>query len=170
MTEQGIKQAKNDEMKKIGEFIKDIDFTMMTTINSNGELEARPMSTQKTEFNGEVYFFTFEDTEKVAQIKANPKINLAYSDTDNNTYVSIKGTARISKDRAKMEELWSPPLKAWFPDGLETDGLALIVVTADAAEYWDSTSSVIAQALGMAKAVITGESYDYGENKTVDLS
>ncbi|HEX8251126.1 MAG TPA: pyridoxamine 5'-phosphate oxidase family protein [Pyrinomonadaceae bacterium] len=162
-------ENRDEEIKKIAEFIRDIDFTMMTTIDEDGELQSRPMSTQKTEFDGSIYFFTFDDTDKIRHIRKNPRVNLAYSAPDQQTYVSLRGRAEESKDRQKMEELWSPELKAWFPEGLETPGIALLKVKVESAEYWDSTSSMIAHAVGFAKAIITGESYEMGENKTVEL-
>lgn len=168
MTDQ--RETENEGIKKIGELIREIDFTMMTTIDEEGELQSRPMSTQKAEFNGTIYFFTFDDTDKVRHIRKNPRVNLAYSAPDQQTYVSLKGRAEESKDRQKMEELWSPELKAWFPEGLETPGITLIKVRVESAEYWDSPSSTIAHVIGFAKALVTGESYDMGENKTVEVS
>ena len=161
---------RHGNIKKIGKFIHEIDFTMMTTIDEDGNLQSRPMSTQKEEFDGDVYFFTFEDTNKVKHIKKNPRVNLAYSAPDQQTYVSLKGNAKISKDRKKMEELWSPELNAWFPDGLETPGIALIIVGVETAEYWDSTSSMVAHAIGLVKSAITGKSADMGDNVTLDLN
>ncbi len=163
-------ENRDEGIKKIEEFIHDIDFTMMTTIDEEGELQSRPMSTQKTEFDGNVYFFTFEDTDKIRHIRKNPRVNLAYSAPDDQIYLSLKGKGAESKDRAKMEELWSPELKAWFPEGLETPGITLIKVQVESAEYWDASSSMIAHAIGFAKAVITGESYEMAENKTVEIN
>lgn len=162
-------ENRDDEIKKIAEFIRDIDFTMMTTIDEEGELQSRPMSTQKTAFDGVVYFFTFEDTDKIKHIRKNPRVNLAYSAPDRQIYLSLKGRGEESKDRRKMEELWSPELKAWFPDGLETPGITLLKVRVEAAEYWDASSSMIAHAIGFAKAIITGESYEMAENKTIEI-
>ena len=170
MTQQNTTQNRNESIKKIGEFIKDIDFTMMTTIDDNGELQSRPMSTQKTEFDGSVWFFTYEDTHKIEHIKKDQHVNLAYSAPDQQTYVSLKGTAQMLKDRRKMEELWSPELKAWFPDELETEGITLIKVAVETAEYWDSTSSMVAHAIGLVKSVVTGEEADMGDNETVKIA
>ena len=170
MTQQNTTQDRNESIKKIGEFIQDIDFTMMTTIDDNGELQSRPMSTQKTEFDGSVWFFTYENTHKIEHIKSNRHVNLAYSAPDQQTYVSLKGTAQMLKDRRKMEELWSPELKAWFPDELETEGITLIKVAVETAEYWDSTSSMVAHAIGLVKSVVTGEEADIGDNETVKIA
>lgn len=170
MTERATLEDRDANIKKIAEFIRDIDFTMMTTVDEEGGLESRPMSTQKTEFDGNVYFFAFDNTNKAQHIARNPNVNLAYVSPDQNTYVSLKGEAQISKDRQKMEELWSPELKAWFPQGLETPHITLIKVAVKTAEYWDSPSGTVAYVVSLVKAVATGQSQDMGENKTVDIS
>jgi general stress protein 26 len=36
------------------------------------------------------------------------------------------------KDRAEMERRWSVIYKAWFPEGLDTKGIALLKVHIDA--------------------------------------
>jgi general stress protein 26 len=94
---------------------------------------------------------------------------LSYASPDDNAYVSVSGTAEIVKDKAKMEELWNPILKAWFPDGLETPGICLLKVTAEQAEYWDSPNSKIVQIAGFVKAMVTGKSADGGENEKISL-
>lgn len=170
MTDHKKTESREESIKKIGEFINEIDFTMMTTIDDNGELQSRPMSTQKVEFDGTVWFFTYEDTTKIEHIKANQHINLAYSSPDDQTYVSLKGNAIMLKDRNKMEELWSPELKAWFPDGLETDGITLMKVTVETAEYWDSSSSMVAHAIGLISSVVSGKQAQVGDNETVEIN
>jgi general stress protein 26 len=164
------KQDTADDVKKIGELIKDIDFTMMTTIDERGEVHSRPMSTQKTEFDGDVYFFAFDNTEKAEHIRQNPNVNLAYAAPDRQTYVSLKGEAEIVKDRQKMEELWQPGLIAWFPQKLDTPHITLIKVKVKTAEYWNSSSGAVAYVIALVKAAVTGKSQDMGENKTVSLA
>ena len=170
MAEETKTLDRNGKIEKIGEFIQEIDFTMMTTIDEEGELQSRPMSTQKTKFDGDVYFFTFEDSDKVRHIRQNPRVNLAYSAPDQQTYVSLKGEAEISKDRQKMEELWETTHLAWFPQGLETPGITLLKVRVQSAEYWDSTTSAIGYVFSLVKAAVTGKSSDLGENKTIEIS
>jgi general stress protein 26 len=71
----------------------------------------------------------------------------------------------VTKDRAKMEELWNPILKAWFPEGLDDPHICLMKVKVDQAEYWESPSGKVVQLLGFVKALATGQEADYGENK-----
>jgi general stress protein 26 len=97
-------------------------------------------------------------------------VNVAFSDSKHNNWISVSGAAERVEDRAKAEELWSAPLKAWFPDGLDTPGLTLVKVHAETAEYWESAhSSKVITLLGYAKAAVTGKTPDAGENETVRL-
>ncbi len=166
--EETITQA--DGVRKVAELIKGIKFAMMTTVSDDGKLYSRPMTTQETEFDGDVWFFTADDTEKVRDLKESPQVNLAYAKPDSSAYVSMSGRAEIVREQAKIKELWNPLYKAYFPDGLDDPKLALIHVTAQSAEYWDSPSSPVVRLLGMAKAALTGSRDQQGENETVDLS
>ena len=170
MAEPEAVNNRNGNLKKIGEFIKDIDFAMMTTVDEEGELQSRPMSTQKAEFDGDIYFFTYDDSNKAQHIKSNSRVNLAYAAPEKQDYLSIKGDAQILKDRQKMEELWQPQLKAWFPQELETPGIALIKVSAKTAEYWDSPSSTAAHVIGLVKSTLTGQPQPAGDDVTVTLN
>lgn len=158
----------NESIEKLKEMLEGIDFCMLTTIDG-GQLRSRPMSTQEFEFDGDLWFFTRDNTHKTDEIAKDPRVNVAYSKPDDNRYVSVSGTAELVKDRAKMEELWSPVLKAWFPDGLEDPHIALLKVAVEQAEYWDAPSSSIVQLFGMAKALATGTEMSYGENKKITL-
>jgi len=127
------------------------------------------MSTQQVQTDGMIWFFTSDNTHKIEEIEAQPKVNVAYAKPDDNTYVSVSGTAEVSKDRAKIEELWNPILKAWFPDGLDDPSLCLLKINIDQAEYWESPSGTLVQLFGFVKALATGESADWGENKKIQM-
>ena len=161
-------ENRKEAIDKLKGLIEGIDFCMLTTI-SGGHLRSRPMSTQEFEFDGDLWFFTSDRTHKVEEIEKDSRVNVSYSAPDDNKYVSVSGTATILKDRAKMEELWNPILKAWFPDGLETPDLCLLKVNVEVAEYWDSSSSTLVQIVGFVKAMVTGQQMDGGEYGKVNL-
>jgi general stress protein 26 len=142
---------------KVAELIKDINIAMMTTEAEDGLLHSRPMATQKTEFDGSLWFFTGLSTGKISEIDWNPEVNLSYSDGGANKYVSVSGTAELVDDRAKKEELWSDIYKAWFPQGLDDPDLCLLRVDVSFAEYWDVPSGKMVQVFGFLKAIATGE-------------
>ena len=121
------------------------------------------------EFDGDLWFFTSASEPKVEEVGRHPQVNVSFARPDKQHYVSVSGRARLVRDRRKIEELWNPAYKAWFPDGLEDPDLALLKVTAEKAEYWDGNSSVVAHLVGLVKAAATGTSYQGGENEKVDL-
>jgi general stress protein 26 len=161
--------AREEQIQKLAELIQDIDFAMFTTACSDGSLRSRPMSTQKTPFDGTLWFFTGFDSAKVHEIEDDQHVNLSYADPKGQTYVSVSGRARISRDRAKIHELWEPTHKAWFPEGEDDPNIALIQVEVEAAEYWDSPVSTVVHIFGFAKALATGQSYEPGENEKINL-
>ena len=165
----GEAREKSD-VEKLRDLIKGISFAMLTTVDEDGSLRSRPMQTQETEFNGELWFFTSASSPKVDEVQRDQRVNVSYADPDDNRYVSLSGTATLVRDREKIKELWKPVLKAWFPDGLEDPDLALLRVKVEKAEYWDSPSSKMVQLAGFLKAIATGQRLEYaGENEKLEL-
>ncbi len=161
-------QNKNESIEKLRELIKDIDFCMLTTIDG-GHLRSRPMSTQEFGSDGELWFFTSDNTHKVDEIAKDNRVNVSYSLPADDKYVSVSGTAEILKDRGKIEELWSPILKAWFPEGLDDPHICLMKVSVEQAEYWDTPSGKIVQLIGFVKALATGQEAGYGDNEKISF-
>lgn len=154
---------------KIGELIRDIRVAQFTTVEDDGSLRSRPMATQDVEFDGTLWFFTQIQSPKIRELRAEEHVNVSYANADSDCFVSLSGRASIVRDRAKIEELWTPILKAWFPEGKDDPQIALIRVDVDHAEYWDSPSSTMVKIVGFVKAIATGETYAPGENKRVDM-
>ena len=162
-------EEKTDSIKKIGEMIKDIKFAMFTTVDETGSLRSRPMATQNTEFDGELWFFTKTTAPKVDEVEKQHHVNVAYSHPEDQTYVSLSGQATLVRDEAKNKELWTMAMKAWFPKGPEDPELGLLKVSVDKAEYWDTPGSTVVHLVGFVKATVTGRPYHPGENEKVEL-
>ena len=81
--------------KKLFELIKDVKIAMMTTVDSDGTLNSRPMWNNDADENGDLWFFTKLHSPKTAEISKDNQINLAYSDPSSQTYVSVAGKAGI---------------------------------------------------------------------------
>jgi len=95
---------------------------------------------------------------------------VAFANDKDSEWTSIAGTAEVVHDRAKAEELFTPMLEVWFPDGLDTPGLALLKVRAETAEYWDASDSKIKQVIGMVQAIRHDDPDRFpAENRTVEM-
>lgn len=158
-----------DSTATLGKMIKGIRIAMMTTATEDGTLRSRPMATQQTDFDGQLWFFTDSDSGKVFEINHENHVNISYADPGDNRYVSVSGRASVSRDREKIKELWSPIHKAWFPDGPDDPKLTLLKVEVEQAEYWDGPSSTMVQLIGFAKAALTGHRYIPGDHGKFDL-
>lgn len=158
--------------EKLAEMIKDINFTMMTTIGESGQLHTRPMATMDfgsiKAFDGNLWFFTRKDSLKVHDIVEDKEVSLAYSQPSSQRYVAVNGYASIVNDQIKMTELWTPTLKAWFPEGLADPQIALIKITVVGAEIWDSAPGSVVKLVGMAKAMLSGKPYqNVGDHRQI---
>ena len=163
-----MEDKRQESIEKLGGLIKGINIAMLTTVDF-GLLRSRPMATQEMEFDGDLWFMTSSDTHKTDEIEKDPRVNVSYSAPNTNTYVSVSGTAQIVNDREKIEELWNPAYKAWFPKGLDDPTICLLKVSVEQAEYWDSPSSTIVHIVGFVKALVTGERADGGDHGKVNL-
>lgn len=162
---------KNEEKKtreEIREMVKDIQFAMLCTINKNGHVHSRPMGTQGMDKDGDIWFLTAKDSEKIDEIKANPNVCVSYAEPSDNTYICIMGEAKEVDDQRKIDEFWTPIAKAWFPKGKDDPNLTLIKVIPNEAEYWDSDSNKIVVGIKMLSTIVTGKKYiDEGAHGTV---
>ena len=161
----------NSDFTKVSNLIKDIKVAMMTTVSKEGDLHSRPMSAQELDEQGCLWFFTSDETGKVDSIQNDQRINLGYSDPKSSKYVSVSGVAAIVKDTAKAKELWTPDMKAWFPEGVTESDLVLIKVKIDSAEYWAAPAGKTVQYARIALAAITGQEFKPtpGEHGRVSL-
>ena len=160
--------TENDDVKKLAKLIRGIEIAMLTTRDDDGTLRSRPMQTQDQEFDGTLWFFTPASSHKVHEVDHEHQVNLSYAQPKENRFVSVSGTATLMRDRAKIEELWTPVLKAWFPKGNDDPDVALLKVDVTKAEYWDAPSSTIVKLAGFTKAVLTGQQYRPGENEKLN--
>lgn len=165
----GLKNTASEDQKHLGEIIQEIQVGMLTTVREDGGLCSRPMYAQEIDGNGSVWFFTSQDSELVKEVRGNSRVNLSFSSVVKNKYVSASGTAWEVSDRKKMEELWSPAYKAWYPNGLQTAGIILLRVDLDTAEYWDAPGSPVVKAIEFVKAVTGRTAYGIARHEKLEL-
>lgn len=148
--------TKKETIQKINDMIGEVTVAMLVTVDSQGMLQSRPMTTQKQEFNGDLWFFASRGSEVVKEIEKHAAVNVAYSEDGN--YVSLSGDAAIVTDVQKKKELWNPELTVWFEGkGPEAPEVVLLKVNAKAAQYWDTPNGVIGNAINVVKAVLSGD-------------
>lgn len=156
-------------IEKLAELIADVEIAMLTTIAASGHLVSRPLGTQEIEFDGDLWFATECDSGKAAEIRANPNVNVAYAAPGKDIYVSVAGRATLVRDRAKIEQLWSPRMQSYVQGSKDDANVCLIRVEAASAEYWDGHGRRLGQVLHLLLSAVTDEPANLQENVRIDL-
>lgn len=158
------------ELDKLYELIQDIEIGMMTTRRRDGHLESRAMATQKRAAGADLWFVTCDGTAKLRDLENDPHVNLSFFKDGTMEWISVSGIATISRDRAKIHELYASDWKAWFPDegdprhGTPDDPrLVLIGVKIHAAVFLEVNKPKPVVLYEVAKGWLTGSNPDVGE-------
>jgi general stress protein 26 len=159
-----------EAIEKFRDLVKDVTICMFTTMDENNDLTSRPMFTSDVDDEGNVWFFTNEFSEKINEVSKDNLVHLIYSHPVKNIYVDVKGTCSLIIDRKKMEELWDPALKNWFPQGLEDSKICLIKVATETAHFWNHSSSKMGLLFGMIRSITKGDKYKETEKGKLDLA
>lgn len=158
--------------QKLWDLIKDTRFGMFVHRHHDGLLHSHPLTTQNKAIDegATLYFFVPKDGEIARSIATDNAVNVAYANTDKDSYVSVSGRAALLDDQAKKEELFTAMAKAWFPRGVTDPNLGLLTVQIDNAEFWDVDDSKMVQVFKMMKAAVTGEPpQKMGDHKTLNV-
>lgn len=145
-----------EDAAKLETMIKDIGVAMIVTRSADGSLHSRPMACPQHGFDGDLWFFTADDSGKAHEIEADHEVNVSFSEPKNERYVSVSGRASIVRDAARARAMWNPLLKGWFPGGAEDPRLVLLRVQIEHAEYWDAKGSKMLVFFSLARAAATG--------------
>ncbi len=58
--------------------------------------------------------FNATDSDRNSQIKTNPQVKNFFANTGSSEYLNVFSEVKISNDTAKIKDLWSMWVKAWF--------------------------------------------------------
>ena len=144
---------------------------LVTKGSDSGELHMRPMGLQGdlTTFGGTLWFFADDRSDKIREIERDPRVYLSFQNEPEHRYLQLAGTASLVTDRAKMRELYTPDVKAWFPDGVEDPHIVLIRIDVTNGTFWESPGGVVHVLAALTKSVVTGTPGKSGRSGTIDL-
>jgi general stress protein 26 len=155
---------------KVSELVKGIRIAMLTTLAKDGSMSSRPMAVQDKPFDGNLWFLTRVSSEKVDELGENSSVTLTFAEPRDARFITLKGSASVSQDRAKIRELWSPMYKAWFPAGENDPEIAVLRVQVSEGDFWQASESRLVRLARYAAAAATGGSIPVGHAGHVQLS
>lgn len=142
-------EASEKDVEQINRIIRSVPVAILTTAMPDGSLHSRPMATQRTDFDGELWFFTEREAAKVDEIKREHHVNVSYADHERLSYASLSGVASVVRDRAKAKACWTADHAAWLDaDGPDDARIALLRVRVEYAEIWEAGAPTTAAKSG----------------------
>ena len=128
--------TRTEDIGTFATMIEGIPVAMLTTTGM-GRLRSRPMVTQRTPFDGYLWFLTARAAGKTSEIRDRQAVHVTFVSPSDNRYVWASGTAALVEDRAMLKRLWHAGYLPWLPGGAEDPTTTLIKVRVEEAEYWD---------------------------------
>lgn len=160
----------NEARTRLYEIMKNHFDVVLFNQDADGKMHGRPMARARLDEDGTTYYATSIGSQKIAELHKRPEVSLSIQ--GEREYAVVSGRARISQDRALIDQLWQDSWKIWFEGGKTDPSIAIVIVEPDEGTYWDQTKT---QGLSFlwraAKARITGHevAIDPGDSQHVSM-
>ncbi len=142
---------------------------MLITHSTDGALHPRPMHIAEAEDDGTLWLFCDLRSAKVEELRQDARASLTLQ--DGGRFLALSGHAEVVRDPARLEALWSEPMKVWFPQGPRGEHVALIKVVPQGGEYWDAKGVAgLSYAFEAARAYVAGRSPQLGGEHQAKVS
>ena len=153
---------------RVWDIIEKVGVCMLTTRFSGG-LRARPLEARPDRAAGLLFFVTDIHSGKEDEVEATPDVGLVFIDASDKAYLSITGRAAVVRDAEKIKPFWRKTDAVWWPGGPDDPNVCLLRIEPVTAELWDGPASAVVTAFEFAKARLTGEKPNLGENRKVTV-
>jgi general stress protein 26 len=97
-------------------------------------------------------FLTRRGARKVAEIRRDPRVTLAYQDRTGSVFVALAGRVSLSEDQTEIRSLWQSSVSAPFPDGFAEANMIVATVEVDRIEI--HARGVTAEPFGHGRTLI----------------
>ncbi len=171
-SQKGASEIKNlthqEAIDKFKELVKHESTCLFTTQLTQVPLTTRPMGVQKVCDQGNFWFLSSSDSDKNAEIRIDNRVQLFFINTSDYEFLSLYGTASITRDQQKIDELWSDIANAWF-EGKEDPRVTVIKVTPEEGFYWDTKSGKLVSMIKILASAVSGKTLQEGVEGTISV-
>jgi general stress protein 26 len=127
---------------------------------TEAEGAARPMNVRKVDDEGNLWFLSANDSHLNQSLTHNPNVKLYFQGSPHSDFMEIAGDATVSRDQAKIEELWEPVIKTWFTEGVNDPRITVIKVSPASGYYWDTKHGNAVAGIKMMVGAMIGKTLD----------
>lgn len=133
-----------------------------TEVSFDESQSARPMSIQKSDSDGTLWFLSSVGSAKNEEINSNPRARLFFQKTSSMEFLELQGKAEVTQNKELIYELWDSMAKNWFPKGKDDPRISVIKFTPEAGHYWDTKHGAGLAGVKMLFGIITGKPVEVG--------
>lgn len=150
-----------DAISRIKDMVKSASSCFFCTSNATSETDGvRPMSVQKVDDQGNLWFLSAVDSHKNLEIQKQNSVRLFFQGSAHSDFLFLEGNATISRDRQKIDELWEPIVKTWFTEGKDDPRITVIKVAPKSGYYWDNKHGNVVAGAKMMFGALVGKTFD----------
>lgn len=160
--------AEQNHLDRVWNIIEKVGVCMLTTRSAAG-LRARPLEARPDRDAGVIWFVTDLRSGKEQEIESEHDVGLTFVDVQAKAYLSVTARAEVRRDHAKTAEIWKTTDSMWW-SGPDDPNVCALLVKPSTAELWDGPASKAVAVFEFAKARLTGEKPNLGENRKVTVS
>lgn len=157
-----------DSVRRVWDIVEKAGAAMLTT-RFGGGLRARPLEPRVDPGEAAIRFVTDARSAKDEELAAAPDACLIVIDPKNKAYLSITGRAAVFADAELAAQIWKRTDDAWWPGGPADPNVRVLEFYPATAELWDGPASKIVAAFEFARAKVTGQKPNLGENRKVTV-
>ena len=148
-------------VEQIREVVNKSASCFFCTAVSHGSTGAtRPMSVQEVDDDGTLWFLSASDSHKNRELEKDPAVRLFFQGSEHAGFLTLTGTATVSRDRKRIEDLWKPVLKVWFTEGEDDPRITVIGVRPTGGYYWDNKHGSAVAGIKMLVGAAIGKTLD----------
>ncbi len=125
-----------------------------------GSTGARPMSVQQVDDSGNLWFLSADDSHKNQELASEPAVQLFFQGSAHSDFLTLSGEASITRDKAKIRELWEPIVKTWFTEGIDDPRITAIKFAPKSGYYWDTKHGTAVAGVKMLIGAALGKTLD----------
>ena len=153
--------AGKEAIDKLKELVKEAETCFFCTSDTASETGGtRPMSVRDVDEQGNLWFLSADDSHKNAAIAKDPAVKLYFKGSKHSDFLSIQGTATITRDKAVIKKLWGFLLKTWFTEGEDDPRITAIKVVPGSAYYWDTKHGNAVAGVKILVGAVIGKTLD----------
>jgi general stress protein 26 len=146
------------KIKALGEKAKLCFFC--SKINKAESFSVRPMTLQKVDEDGNLWFLSASDSNLNKEINDDTHVQLLFQGSDYSDFLNIYGKASIKVDKEIIKELWKPLFKNWFTEGEDDPRITVLTINPEEGYYWDSKNGEMISFIKIIGGAIMGKTYD----------